>query len=102
MSVYLFASRRNVVIVVFFLTGALQQKARPHWTQLQLNEELQPNEEDDDGDLGGEMHNELVRAVIGKTRYKCHSCEPPACNNPTVCYNAVFCWKSRVRETTGE
>ncbi|KAG5869009.1 hypothetical protein JTB14_019947 [Gonioctena quinquepunctata] len=35
-------------------------------------------------------------------RYKCHSCEPPDCSNPTVCHNAIQCWKSRVRESTGE
>lgn len=35
-------------------------------------------------------------------RYKCHSCEPPDCSTLTTCTNAVQCWKSRVRESTGE
>lgn len=34
-------------------------------------------------------------------RYKCHSCEPPDCSTLTTCTNAVQCWKSRVRESTG-
>ncbi|XP_017781722.1 PREDICTED: activin receptor type-1 [Nicrophorus vespilloides] len=38
---------------------------------------------------------------FGKQRYKCHSCEPPDCANLTVCSNAVQCWKSRIRESTG-
>nr|XP_023027570.1 activin receptor type-1 [Leptinotarsa decemlineata] len=35
-------------------------------------------------------------------RYKCHSCEPPDCSNLSVCTNAFQCWKSRVRESSGE
>lgn len=68
----------------------------------------QLKEEDDDGDLGepppydeSEQQNGLLGALVGKMRFKCHSCEPPSCANPTVCVNAVFCWKSRVREITG-
>lgn len=34
-------------------------------------------------------------------RYKCHSCEPPNCSKLTTCYDALQCWKSRVRETNG-
>lgn len=35
-------------------------------------------------------------------RYKCHSCEPPSCSSQTICHDAVQCWKSRVRESTGK
>lgn len=35
-------------------------------------------------------------------RYSCLSCEPPSCSRPTVCHDAVQCWKSRVRESTGK
>lgn len=34
-------------------------------------------------------------------RYDCHSCEPPNCSRPTICHDAVQCWKSRVRQSTG-
>lgn len=47
--------------------------------------------------------NDLVEAGhYNKRRYKCHSCEPPDCARLTVCENALSCWKSRVRESTGE
>lgn len=90
----LFTSRSVVTVLLFFFKGAVQR--RP-----------QLKEEDDDADLGepppfSEQQNLLVGALVGKVRYKCHSCEPPSCSNPTVCVNAVFCWKSRVRETTGK
>lgn len=35
-------------------------------------------------------------------RYSCYSCEPPDCSKTTTCQNALQCWKSRVRESTGE
>jgi activin receptor type-1 len=34
-------------------------------------------------------------------RYKCHTCEPPTCLNPTTCTDAIQCWTSRVRESSG-
>lgn len=39
-------------------------------------------------------------------RYKCHVCENWDCKNETsigdhICYNALTCWKSRVRDTNG-
>ncbi|CAH1365099.1 hypothetical protein MTP99_001397 [Tenebrio molitor] len=35
-------------------------------------------------------------------RYKCHTCEPPTCLNPTTCTDAIQCWTSRVRESSGQ
>ncbi|XP_050300766.1 activin receptor type-1 [Anthonomus grandis grandis] len=34
--------------------------------------------------------------------YQCYSCDPPNCDHPSVCHNAVQCWKSRVRESSGD
>lgn len=54
-------------------------------------------------DLQRRQHqNSLIDSQGYKQRYKCHSCEPPDCSNPTVCLNAILCWKSRVRESTGK
>lgn len=49
-------------------------------------------------------HNSLIGAqdFTKRQRYKCHSCEPPDCSHPTICTDAIQCWKSRVRETSGE
>ncbi|KAF7284403.1 type I BMP receptor saxophone [Rhynchophorus ferrugineus] len=33
--------------------------------------------------------------------FKCYSCDPPDCSRETICYNAVQCWKSRVRQSNG-
>ncbi|XP_030762424.1 activin receptor type-1 [Sitophilus oryzae] len=33
--------------------------------------------------------------------FKCYSCDPPDCSHETICHNAVQCWKSRVRESSG-
>ncbi|KAH1006981.1 activin receptor type-1-like [Dendroctonus ponderosae] len=41
-----------------------------------------------------------VNFLTTKT-YECHSCDAPDCAIQTVCHNAVQCWKSRVRESTG-
>ena len=38
-------------------------------------------------------------------RYKCYVCDHSECKNDTandeICYNALTCWKSRVRDATG-
>ncbi|XP_076763522.1 type I BMP receptor saxophone [Xylocopa sonorina] len=34
-------------------------------------------------------------------RFKCHICEGPDCLYSQICYNAVTCWKSRVRQSDG-
>lgn len=36
-----------------------------------------------------------------KQRFKCHSCEGSGCASPAKCIDAIQCWKSRVRESTG-
>ncbi|KAL1514236.1 hypothetical protein ABEB36_003524 [Hypothenemus hampei] len=33
--------------------------------------------------------------------YDCYSCDGADCTNPMICHNALQCWKSTVRETTG-
>lgn len=35
-------------------------------------------------------------------RIKCHVCDPPNCSNLRTCSNAVSCYKSRVRDSTGK
>ncbi|GLV36452.1 saxophone [Carabus blaptoides fortunei] len=47
--------------------------------------------------LGAQMNS-----VYYKHRYKCHSCDAPDCANLVICSDAITCWKSRVREITGE
>ncbi|XP_018327591.1 activin receptor type-1 isoform X2 [Agrilus planipennis] len=49
-------------------------------------------------------HNSISpsRGHAKQLRYKCHLCEAPDCSNPSVCIDAIQCWKSRVRESTGE
>ncbi|CAK9801289.1 Activin receptor type-1 [Anthophora quadrimaculata] len=37
----------------------------------------------------------------GQQRFKCHFCEGPDCSYTEICYNAVTCWKSRVRQSDG-
>ncbi|XP_034171773.1 type I BMP receptor saxophone [Osmia lignaria lignaria] len=39
--------------------------------------------------------------IGGHQRFKCHSCEEPDCLYQEVCYNAVTCYKSRVRQSDG-
>lgn len=66
--------------------------------------------EETEEDLGFEQYRRatgLLRNAIphdGK-RYKCYSCEPPACHESAtgthVCQNALQCWKSRVRDANG-
>ncbi|XP_053990500.1 activin receptor type-1 isoform X1 [Hylaeus volcanicus] len=37
----------------------------------------------------------------GYQRFKCHICEGPDCLYTDICYNAVTCWKSKVRQSDG-
>ncbi|KAK0157927.1 hypothetical protein PV328_011612 [Microctonus aethiopoides] len=37
----------------------------------------------------------------GHKRYTCYWCEGHECASPQYCYNAITCWKSRVRESDG-
>lgn len=52
-------------------------------------------------DLLKRQNNVLNSIQATDKRYSCHSCEPPSCSRPTICHDAVQCWKSRVRESTG-
>ncbi|KAK9880516.1 hypothetical protein WA026_011755 [Henosepilachna vigintioctopunctata] len=47
-----------------------------------------------------EKNSTVVNITTPKT-FTCHSCDPPNCINPTKCFEAVQCWKSRVREVSG-
>lgn len=49
-------------------------------------------------DLDTLNHNKTPHKI---KRYKCHSCEGPTCINPTICHDAIQCWKSKTRENTG-
>lgn len=99
----------NCLLVVFILnicTGEVLHKP-------QLKEDADDDDDESNNDLDvGEpppvgLHKRLDNHNLLKVpsfvkRYKCYSCEPPDCSNPTICVDAVQCWKSRVRETSGE
>ncbi|KAF5307599.1 hypothetical protein FQR65_LT06755 [Abscondita terminalis] len=81
----------------------------------QLKEDADDDDDDSNNDLDvGEPppfgihkrldnHNNIIGVqTYGKQRYNCHSCEPPKCSNLTTCVNAIQCWKSRVRDSSGE
>ncbi|KAF5294422.1 hypothetical protein FQA39_LY13407 [Lamprigera yunnana] len=101
----------NCLLVVFIInicTGGVPDKP-------QLKEDA---DDDDDDEPNNDLHvgepppliipkrldnhNFIGVQTFGKQRYKCHSCDPPNCTNPTVCVDAIQCWKSRVRDSSGE
>lgn len=51
--------------------------------------------------LYGNQTNASAQGYVKQPRYKCYSCDPPHCTYQSVCYDAVQCWKSRVRESSG-
>lgn len=53
-------------------------------------------------DLLKRQRNILNSLPGTEKRFSCHTCEPPSCSRPTICHDAVQCWKSRVRESTGK
>lgn len=65
-------------------------------------------------DLGEPPPNDLIEHLIhnrkrfnktnfqSEKKFSCHICDPPNCNNPSTCFNAIQCWKSRVREQNGK
>lgn len=81
---------------------------------LNLKEDLDEDESNNELELGEPPPYELqkrldnrnillnAQAYAKQQRYKCHSCEPPDCSNPTTCVDAIQCWKSRVRESSGD
>lgn len=88
-------------VICFVFAGAVQQQ-RP-----QLDEDSDEDDLTNDNELGepppyGVQRNSLGPSGFSKQRYKCHQCEPPECSNPAVCVDALLCWRSRIRESTGE
>ena len=68
------------------------------------------NEDDDDaGEAGGGgllFDNEAIAnwklGLNGSSsKIQCHACEPPDCSHPTICFGAVRCYTSHVRDTDG-
>lgn len=48
-------------------------------------------------------HNNVsAQGYVKQPRYKCYSCDPPHCTYESICHGAIQCWKSRVRESSGE
>lgn len=73
----------------------------PSFGSLEEDEEDLPVSASDSGFLGMSSS----RLNIGKPQYQCYSCEQSDagdCVEETICYNAYQCWKSRVRDVTGE
>lgn len=92
-----------MVITSFYFAGEVLK--RPQLKEESDEDELNSEHlgEPPPYDLQRRQHqNSLIDPQGYKQRYKCHSCEPPDCSNPTVCLDAILCWKSRVRESTGK
>ncbi|KAJ8926057.1 hypothetical protein NQ315_009912 [Exocentrus adspersus] len=94
----------NCLLIILLINVAAGEVARrPH-----LREESDDDDDlNDDRDPGEPPPDDLLHHPnsiqrSGQKRYKCHSCEGPDCTRLTVCSNAVQCWKSRVRESSGE
>lgn len=79
------------------ITGMIQQKP-----SLQESTEGDEDYIDNLVDYAGQQNKQTDLYKIPIKHYQCHSCDPPKCTHLTVCYNAVQCWKSRVRESTGD
>ncbi|CAH0551587.1 unnamed protein product [Brassicogethes aeneus] len=92
-----------LVLLMQIVTGEINNKP-------QLREDPDDDEETNiEHDPGGPSFNDLLdkqasynHTNVHKPRYKCHLCEASHCATPSVCYNAVQCWKSHVRESSGE
>ncbi|KAK4885659.1 hypothetical protein RN001_001930 [Aquatica leii] len=92
-----------VVIIINICTGEVLHKP-----QLKEDADDDDDESNNDIDVGEPPPFRIDKRLdnhiqtYGKQRYKCHSCEPPDCSNPSICIDAIQCWKSRVRESSGE
>lgn len=61
----------------------------------------QNNENNDDyDDVSQSKISHKIKTYNGP-RFKCWSCQGDACNTPTICTDAIVCWKSSVREING-
>ncbi|CAG9765597.1 unnamed protein product [Ceutorhynchus assimilis] len=91
------------IFLIFHYTSAVIQK-RPA-----LNEDPEEDEDYTDNypgkpppDFLDRQENVNTLQYVQQKGFKCHSCNPPNCDHPTICHNAVQCWKSRVRESSGD
>ncbi|XP_066158125.1 activin receptor type-1 isoform X2 [Euwallacea fornicatus] len=84
--------------VIFIVTYANQQKPSLK-ESTESEEDYQETADASSDDLLYYKQNDLYHHP--PKHYQCHSCDPPHCINPATCYNAVQCWKSRVRESSG-
>ncbi|XP_054274083.1 activin receptor type-1 [Macrosteles quadrilineatus] len=93
--------------LLIFIRGIVCDLGLPQ-NHLIENEADSPEEnlQDDTGDidLRNKLHDQMIKAYskIPVKKYKCYSCEPPDCREGPPCYNALQCWKSRVRDSNGQ
>ncbi|XP_057657135.1 activin receptor type-1 [Diorhabda carinulata] len=98
------ASYLFIVLIIHQATGEVQRQpelredSEDDYDLININDPGEPPPPD----LITKQHNPNSLQNTNVKRYKCHSCEPPDCSKPTICQNAVQCWKSRVRESNGE
>lgn len=86
----------RVVSIFFFFLGEVLH--RPHLKEVG---EYDIDESQNDLEHGDTPPDEVHRELQKYKRYECHFCDPPTCTNMSVCKNAILCWKSRVRDSTG-
>lgn len=85
-------------MILFFLLGTIHNR-----TQLK-EQSIETGEYDESfNDLeSGEPPPDETNRYDKHKRIVCHACEDPHCLNLTRCTNAVSCFKSRVRDSTGK
>ncbi|XP_065584478.1 activin receptor type-1-like [Artemia franciscana] len=66
---------------------------------------IKEEEEDDEYDDYDEDYHRASRLptrLSDMPKFNCYSCNPPDCEDLTECQGAYKCWKSRVREVSGD
>ncbi|KAJ8944930.1 hypothetical protein NQ318_013078 [Aromia moschata] len=96
-----------LLIVVLLVHNGAGEVVRSTQLQENTDDEEEINSAHDPGepppnDLLRHANPNSIRSATHLNRYKCHSCEPPDCSRLTTCTNAIQCWKSKVRESSGE
>nr|XP_022910755.1 activin receptor type-1 isoform X2 [Onthophagus taurus] len=104
MAVRTFVNCLSIILIVNICTSeSLYQQVLPdHLDNRESYDEHEAGEPPPYSSKHNIRHNSLPMRDIGKDRFKCYSCEAPNCEEETICHDAIQCWKSRIREHSGE
>ncbi|XP_044006153.1 activin receptor type-1-like [Aphidius gifuensis] len=84
----------KIIFIIYFLLLTVNLCPGEEGSFLEDAQNNSDNENIDD-------YDEPKKKVYNGPRFKCWSCQGDQCKTPTICTDAIVCWKASVREING-